>query len=161
MKIAVRIALVLAVLALLPACATAPKPNPAAGYSFIHREFDLHWAWSTKQVGQDLQVDGLLKNVRYPRVESLEVNVALLDKSRKTIARGTSFPVPQPIDVDDYRPFDVVLKNARISEGDLLQFVVNYVGSAATSSVSWTSSFTLNARTGQPVGVGRVPTQEW
>lgn len=163
MKLVTKVVMALAVLIFLSACATDAtlKPSPAEGYSFFHKDFDLHYAWKTEQSDQGLRVAGLLKNVRNPRIESVEVNVALLDKSKKTIAKGTYFPARQPIDQDDYRPFDVVLKGSKISEGDLLQFIVNYVASAGQSSFTWTSSFTVDAKTGAIVGVGRAPDQRW
>lgn len=163
MKILVKIAAVLAVVVSLSACATeeVAKRSPAAGYSFIYKDYDLRYAWKTSASDEGLRVEGLIKNVRFARVERLEVRVALLDKSRKELAEAVAFPLPQPIEMDDFGSFVVLLKGKKPAPGDLLRFIVNYTASAGQSSYSWTSNFTVDAATGQRIGVQKSKDLDW
>jgi hypothetical protein len=163
LKIMIRVALALAVLISLTACATsdAAKRNLLANYAFIHKDFDFRYAWKTGQTGKGLLVEGLIKNVRYPRVENVEINVSLLNKEKKVLAKATTFPAGQPIPSNEYRRFELLLKDVQLSEGDQLQFLVTYVGSAGQEAISWISSFTVNAATGQVKGVRVQTGDDW
>jgi hypothetical protein len=161
-----RIALAAALLLALSACATSSnstvptRNNPVAGYSFIHRDFDLRYAWNTKRSDSGLRVEGLVKNVRYPKVDNLEVKVMLVSRSHQVLAEGIAFPLPQPIDIGDFRSFAVVLQGAQPMPGDQLQFVASYAANAAQGSFSWTSNFAVDALSGKLVGPKESET-EW
>jgi hypothetical protein len=163
MKILARAAMSLAVVISLTGCAAshAAKPNPATDFNFIHKASDLHYAWSAKQTDQGVRIDGLVKNVEYPRIEGLEIKVSLLDKAHKVIAEAVSFTVPYSIQVNDYTNFGVQLPKARLSDGDLLLFLSRYNAVAGQSSFSWFSSFTVNAITGEVVGRREKSDDQW
>jgi hypothetical protein len=163
LKILIRVALSLTVLISLTACATssAVKQNPAGNYAFVHKDFDFRYAWKTGQTSKGVVIEGLIKNVRYPRAENVEINISLLNKAKKVLAKATTFPVGQPIPIDEYRSFELLLKGAQLSEGDQLQFLVTYVGSAGQNAVPWISSFTVNAATGKVTGAGEHTDDEW
>jgi hypothetical protein len=163
MKIIARLAISLGILVSLTGCAgsNAAIHNPAAGFSFIHRDSDLHYAWNAKQTEQGVSVDGLIKNVEYPRIEGLEIKVLLLDKAKKVISQATGFTVPYSIMTDDTTNFGVLLRKAKLSEGDLLQFLASYNAVAGQSSFSWISSFTVNAITGEVVGRHETHDDQW
>jgi hypothetical protein len=163
MRILARAAISLAALISLTGCAASytTNYNPAIDYSFLHQDFDLHYAWNAKQTGQGVRVDGLVKNVKYPRVESLEIKVSLLDKAHKVISEAVSFTVPYSIQRNDYTSFGVLLHKAKLSDGDLLQFLSRYDAAAGQSSFSWFSSFTVNAITGEVVGRREKSDDQW
>lgn len=158
-----RLAILLSLLFSLTACATsgALKSNPAAAFSFAHRDFDLRYAWNASQTDQGVRIDGLVKNVRYSRIDAMDIKISLLDKSRKVVAEGVAFPIPQPIENADYRNFGVLLRNAKLSDGDLLQFMASYNGADGPTSFPWTSSFVVNAATGVALGVSEKADDEW
>lgn len=162
-KILIKAAALLAVVVALGACATeqAARRSPAADYRYIYKDFDLRYAWRLTPTAEGLKVEGLVKNVRVQRLENVEVRVALLDKNRKELAEAVAFPLPQPIDSDDYRSFDVLLKGGQQEPGSLLRFVVNYVASSSQGSYSWTSNFTVDAATGQRLGVQKSKDLDW
>ena len=160
---AARAVISLAALISLTGCAAsyATRYNPASDYSFMHKDSDLHYAWNAKQTDQGVRIDGLVKNVEYPRVESLEIKVSLLDKAHKVISEDVSFTVPYSIQSNDYTNFGVLLPKAKLSEGDLLRFLSSYNAVAGQSSFSWFSSFTVNAITGEVVGRWEKPDAKW
>ena len=162
MKILGKIAAALLVLVSLTACATseAKKSNPADNYTFRHRNFDLKYAWKTSQTDQGVRVDGLIKNIRYSRMENLTLRVSLLNKGRQIIAESSSFPSPQQIQLDDISTFGLLLKNTKLSGDDLLRFQINYTASEGTNALSWTSDFTVYAVKGTLVGIGADKTEE-
>ena len=162
MRILTRVAVSLTVLISLTACATsdAVKHNPAETFTYQHRAFDLRYAWKTSQTDQGVRVDGLIRNIRYANIERIDIKVSLLNKAHQLISEGVAYPVPQPIQINEYRNFDLLLKNAKISEGDLLQFLVNYSASEGQNGINWTSNFTVKAATGALVGTAEEKTEE-
>jgi hypothetical protein len=160
MNILSRLAVLLVALVSLTACA-GHRPSPAAGYNFIHRDFDFRYAWNTAQTEKGVSIDGLIKNVRSPRVEQVEIDVSLLNKSRQVLAKSTTFLPTQAFEMDEYRRFGVQLKDAKISGGDLLQFLVHYTVAEGQSSFSWTSSFTVDAITGTVAGRTETYEDPW
>ncbi|GFO67982.1 hypothetical protein GMLC_15610 [Geomonas limicola] len=162
MRILVRLAALLAVCVALGACATEQGMvrSPAADYRYIYKDFDLRYAWRLAPVAEGVKVEGLIKNVRGQRMENLEVRVALLDKNHKVLGEALAHPLPQPIDSDDFRSFELHLPKAQ-EPGLMLRFIVNYVVSSSQGSYSWTSNFTVDAATGQRLGVQKSKDLDW
>jgi hypothetical protein len=162
MNVLRRVAVSLAVLFTLSACAAPTvKQNPAADFAFIHKDFDLRYAWNASQTDQGVRIDGLIKNLRFPKVENLEIQVRLVNKAHKVSSSGAAFPIPQPIDANDYRSFELRLPHAELAEGDQLQFITSYVIAVGQGSISWISNFTVNAITGAVVGARKNSSDEW
>jgi hypothetical protein len=157
------VAALLTVLMTLAGCATthAKKAGPADSYSFRHKNFDLKYAWNLRQSEQGLHVDGLIKNIRFANMGDIGIDVTLLDKARKVVAEGSTFTSPQHIQIDDDSSFGLLLKNAKVSEGDQLRFHVSYNASEGPNAVAWSSDFTVYAATGKTVGVGEKSVDEW
>ena len=162
MRILKRVAALLSVLISLSACA-APHAmqNPAAEFPFRHNDFDFRYAWKTNQTDQGIYIGALIKNVRYAAAEEVEVTVTLLNKEHKVISENTAFPIPQLITKGDYRSIGLLLKGAKLSEGDQLRFLVSYKASEGSQGLSWRSSFTVDAATGAIVGAGEKPADVW
>ena len=163
MKILRRMAVLLTIALSLTACATqgATSQNPADKYTFTHKAFDLRYAWNVSQTDQGVRVDGLIKNPRYSSIDNIELRVALLNKAHQVIAKETTFPIPQMIQIDDYRNFGLLLRNAKLSEGDLLRFMVRYNVSEGQSGNFWVSGFTVDAATGAIVGRQEKNDDQW
>ena len=162
MKMLRRVAVSLAVLLSLTACAASTvKQNPAADFAFIHKAFDLRYAWNTRQTDQGVRIDGLIKNLRPPRVENVEIRVRLVNQAHKRSSEGVAFPIPQPIDENDYRSFELRLPHAELAAGDQLQFITSYDVAAGQGSFSWISNFTVDAVTGAVVGARKDLSDEW
>jgi hypothetical protein len=163
MKIFAKVAISLAVLTSLTGCAEsyAGKHSQPIGFSFIHKDSDLHYAWNARQTDQGVRVDGLVKNVEYPSIESLTIKVSLLGQGHKVISEGTGFTVPYSLPNDDDTSFEVLLPKAKLSEGDLLQFLASYNAVAGQTSFSWISSFTVDALTGEVIGRREKSDDQW
>jgi hypothetical protein len=159
-----KVAASLVVLISLTACGAsyAVKQNPAAGYSFKHKDFDFWYAWEIGHTDKGMSIDGLIKNVRYNTVEDADVKVSLLNKAHQVISEDVTFLFPPVMKIDDYRSFRLLLKNAKLSEGDLLQFLVNYRASEGSQNGSaWRGSFIVNAATGSIVGIQDNAANQW
>lgn len=124
--------------------------KPFDGLPFRHNGQDLKKAWKASPSPKGLAIQGSLKNIRYFRMEDVEISVSLVKKDG-TIFSGETIFLPGFIDKDGYRDFDLVLKNATASPGDLLQFIIKYSGLDGTSTLRWTSDFSADAVTGIPV----------
>jgi hypothetical protein len=162
LKLLTRFVASLAVVISLTACAApnAVTLSPAAEYTYRHNDFDFRYAWKTSQTDKGIGIEGLIKNVRYPAVEDVEVRVSLLNKEKKLIAEDVTFPIPQTIRIEDYRSFEILLKNAKISEGDQLQFLVSYSISEGLNAYKRKSNFTVNAATGAFPGTAKKSDDE-
>jgi hypothetical protein len=149
-----RFAGLLAILMALTACAAMPaaQQKPFAAFPFRHNAFDFKIAWKTSPTEQGILVDGIMKNVRYSQVDDLEVTVSVLNKGNKVLAESTTFTVPRPITMDEYRSFDLLLKKVVLTQGDVLHFLIKYrVVDDVRSSFNWVSSFSVEALTGVPI----------
>lgn len=152
---------VLAVLAAVPTV-HAGDVSPVAGMPYRYADFDFKYAWRTVQVDRGLAVDGLLKNVRYASVDDVVLTVSLLSREGKLLADATTFPIPQQIRMDYDSPFDLVLKNVVLSQGDLLRFQIRYrVNEGDTNSFNWLGSFTVDAATGRVPAEKGKPADGW
>ncbi|KAF0220612.1 MAG: hypothetical protein FD174_936 [Geobacteraceae bacterium] len=125
------------------------RRDPVADLPYRHSDFDFKVAWKTYLTDQGLNIEGLLKNVRYAQVESVTLYVSLLNSENKVLASDRTFPIPQTIKMDYYVPFDVILKNAAPQKGDRLKFVIDYKAQEGNEGASrWISYFTVDALTG-------------
>lgn len=143
----------LALLLLLPLVAcTAPHAakQDIAAYPFRHSDFDYRVAWKTFQSDKGFVIDGIMKNVRYAYIDSLDLTISVIGKNNKVRARGTSIPVPQHSRIDEVIPFAVKLPNVSAEQGDILQFLIHYKGSEGgrNEGIDWRSSFAVDALSG-------------
>lgn len=149
-----KFAWLLAFLMALTACAAMPvaQQKPFAAFPFHHNAFDFKVGWKIFPTEQGLLVDGIMKNVRYSQVDDLEVTVSVLNKGNKVLAEATAFPIPRPINLDEYRSFDLLLKKVILTQGDVLHFLIQYRAvDDERSSFKWISSFSVEALTGVPI----------
>jgi hypothetical protein len=156
--------LALVSLFILPACSAnyaVTQQNPASGYPFRHSDFDYKIAWKTTQVNNAVVVDGILKNVRYQSIESLELTVLLLGAGGKVRARATAIPIPQESRINDVISFSAQLHDVAINPGDTLRFEIQYEGEDDGEGIDWLSTFSADAMTGEPRHKANLKPEEW
>jgi len=153
-------------LLLLSACSAqyaAIQQNPADGFPNRHRDFDYKVAWKTTVANNEVVIDGILKNVRYPYIESLDLTVFLLGTDGKVRARATTIPSPQQSRVDEVIPFNAELRNVTLNPGDTFKFVIHYMGGEGgpEDGVDWRSTFAVDAMTGAVRHKDNIKPEEW
>lgn len=124
-----------------------PQRKSLAGFPFRHNGFDFKQAWKASPSPQGLTVEGALKNIKYFRVETLDMTVSVLRDGKKISPEETYF-FSGSVYKDEYRDFSLVLKNVAPVPGDLLQFVISYNALDGATSFRWTSDFTADVFTG-------------
>jgi hypothetical protein len=152
MSYLVKMLAVMAALLVMAGCGVSyqqAKPVNLAEYPYRHAAFDYKYAWSTLNTDQGVVIEGVMKNVRYAFIESIEIKVEMQGKDGKTIARASDFPMPQQTREGDVSHFGLLLKDTRPAAGDIFQFTVHYRGNEGdTSRVNWISMFRVDALTG-------------
>jgi hypothetical protein len=145
-------ATVLATLLVMAGCGLQhfSKPVDVSDYPYRHADFDYRYAWKTVATDQGLLIDGVMKNVRYPYIDSVMVTVHLLDKDGKTVATAADLAAPQQSREGEVSYFSLALGNVRPAAGDIFRFQVHYTGNEGgdQSRVDWHSSFKADALTG-------------
>ena len=131
---------------------SVPSRQPFAGLPYRYNSFDLKVAWKAEPTRQGLALDGVLKNVRYARMDDLDVTVSLLDPRQGIFAKAKTFVIPRSANLDEYRNFDMVLENATLKKGDMFRFDIHYVAvDDHNSTLNWYTTFTVDAETGATV----------
>lgn len=123
------------------------KHTNVAGYPFRYADFDYKYAWKTVTTDQGVEIDGVMKNVRYPYVEGVQVTVFVVEKGGRIITRATTFPTPQQAREDDVSQFILRLRNVKPEADDVFHFLIRYSGNE-WGAVDWISSFKVDALTG-------------
>ena len=135
----------------LSACTQAVRPeDPFAGYPFRHKVFDLHFGWKTVPTAAGIQVDGVVKNVRYFQVGDLMLTLSLLDGGGTVLARDSFIFIPFRLPQDDTAPFSINL-TAVPPPGARIQFLYRYrpiEGGMDGDGGFWMHLFTVDAATG-------------
>jgi hypothetical protein len=158
--------LALVLLLVLSACSAqyaVTQQNPAAGFPYRHSDFDYKAAWKTTEANNVVVIDGILKNVRYPYIDSLDLTVFLLGTDGKVRARATTIPVPQHSRMDEVIPFNVELRDVVLNPGDTFKFEIHYIGDVggANGRVDWRSTFAVDAMTGSVRHKDNLTSEEW
>ncbi|MDA8430821.1 MAG: hypothetical protein M0T70_16325 [Geobacteraceae bacterium] len=141
----------LAAVVVMSGCGLQPyvRQIDRSDYPYRFAGFDYRYAWNVARTEQGIVIDGIMKNVRYPYVGSVELTVFVQGKDEKIIARETTFPMPQQTREGDVCHFSLLLKGIKPVPGDRFQFLVHYRGSEGRDEdIDWISSFTADALTG-------------
>jgi len=149
----------LVLVALITGCTAmqAPIRNAIAEYPFRHEAFDFITSWKTTKSGENVAVDGVVKNLRLFQVSDIQLWVKVLNKSKKIKTEESTLLLPVYLGTDESLPFNVTLKNVGFDQGDMLNFVILYrVDDDSKSSFTWLSSFTVDAVTGVETGDGEI-----
>ena len=126
--------------------------SPVADFPFRHNAFDLKVAWKTSRIDKGLAIDGILKNVRYQQMNDVEVTVSVIDKNNKVLGSDSAFILPFPINMGDYAPFDLTIRNLVPARGDEFRFLIRYRAyDGGHGSFTWLSRFRTDALTGAAI----------
>jgi hypothetical protein len=109
-----------------------------------YAQFDALIGWRVTSVGGQTVIDGLFKNLRYTAMEDVEIWVAAFDAAGKTKARSVSYPLGEPLRLEDAAPFSVKLKVPAVP-GTKLRFTYKYLanegGGRDGGGGNWMQSF--------------------
>jgi hypothetical protein len=131
-----------------------------AGYPYRHADFDYKYAWKTATTDQGVVIDGVMKNVRYPSIDSVQMTIVVLGKDGKIIARASTFPMLQQTRENDVCHFNLLLRDIKPAPDDVFHFLVHYRGNEG-GSVEWHSSFRVDALTGAVIRPPSRNPDEW
>lgn len=108
--------------------------------------FDVRIGWEVKKTGEQVLVEGVVKNTRYAYMEDLELWITPLDASSKALApSGTHFN-PGTLRLDDYDQFSVKIP-ATAAPISKLKFTYRYIGNdggdqeGGGGAVRWMNTF--------------------
>lgn len=133
-----------------------------SGYPYRHGDFDYRYAWKTTATDQGVVIDGVMKNVRYPYIESITVKIELLDKNGRFRGGAIDFPRPQQTREGDVSQFGLLLRDVRPAAGDSFRFTVHYTGNEGNDQkINWISIFSVDAMTGAVIGPAGKKTDRW
>lgn|GEM_PF-667086 len=120
-----------------------------SGYPYRHADFDYKYAWKTTTTDQGVAIDGVMKNVRYPYIDSIILKVEVLDRDGNRRSGASDFPHPQQTREGDVSRFSLLLRDVRPAAGDSFRFTVHYTGNEGSDQkINWISIFTADALTG-------------
>lgn len=108
-----------------------------------YASFDLKLGWEVKKVGDQLFVDGIVKNVRYAYVEDLEIWVSPKDRNGNSLAPPASDFIQGNLRLDDYAGFSLKLP-ATTTPVATLVFTYRYTGldgGEDGGGIPWMNSF--------------------
>jgi hypothetical protein len=137
--------ILIGIMASLPACVIVNdfKENlkayggdkSEAQFPYRHSSPDINVAWDIVQKGNDTVVDGLITNIRNIQIGDLYMNVEVFDSDGKRMSMGDALSPQRHLNMKDSFAFSVILKDAKISEGNFLRFLINY--RSGISSGAW------------------------
>ncbi len=134
-----------------------------SGYPYRHTDFDYKYAWKTTATDNGLLIEGALKNVRYAFINSVQMEVNVLNKDGKIVATSKDYPMPQQTRESEVCFFSLMFKDVKPVPGDILRFQVHYTGNEGgnKSGVDWYSSFKADALTGTAILPQSKKTDGW
>ncbi|HEY4744906.1 MAG TPA: hypothetical protein VIH45_09635 [Desulfuromonadaceae bacterium] len=128
------------------------RHTDVSGYPYRYTDFDFKYAWKTTPTTDGVVIDGVMKNIRYPTIDDLELTVFVLGKQENVITRAITFPVPQQ--GRDYEEtvnyFSLPLRGVTPVSGNVYEFLAHYKGGYGGNKggVEWRSTFKVDAMTG-------------
>lgn len=134
-----------------------------AGYPNRYSDFDYKYAWKSTTTDHGVVIDGVMKNVRYPSISSLQLTVFVLGKDERIVTKETTFPMPQQTRENDVTHFSLLLRDIKPVPGDIFQFHVHYTGTEGGNNdgIDWISNFKTDAVTGAIIRPPSRNPDEW
>ena len=113
-----------------------------------YSNFDVKIGWEVKKTGEQVLVEGVVKNTRYAYMEDLEIWITPLDISGKALAPSASYFNPGTLRLDDYDQFSVKLPPTKAPIAKL-EFTYRYIGNdggdhEGGGAIRWMNSFVAN-----------------
>lgn len=139
------------------------RSSDIASYPYRYADFDYKYAWKTTVADNGFLIDGVMKNVRYANIDSVQLTVNVVDKDGKTVAKATDFPMPQQTREGEECSFSLLLKDIKPAPGDILQFQVYYTGTEGglDGHIDWHGSFRVDAMTGAVINTPGIHPDRW
>jgi len=95
---------------------------------YHYSQFDVKMSWDFMRVGDHSVIDGVVQNVRYSKMEGLEIWVMAKDSKDKETFRSVGFVIPHDLRLDELTTFSVKLPIVPPS-GTKLVIMYKYEGS--------------------------------
>lgn len=105
-----------------------------------YSNFDVQMEWGIRISDRKTVVEGHIRNIRYARMENIEVWVHYRDAGGKTVARAVDLVMPRQLDLNAAAPFRVALP-AVVPPGGRLVFIYKYTGDDGGDGAGWMQSF--------------------
>lgn len=105
-----------------------------------YANFDVRLEWDVRISDRKTIIEGLIRNIRYARMENIEVWVQYRDARGKTVARAVDLVMPQQLDLNAAAPFRVMLPTI-VPPGGRLVFTYKYIGDDGGDGAGWMQSF--------------------
>lgn len=107
---AMRIVLYSLMFTLLAACTGYRPPRfDSALYPHCYQGYDLALSWRTGRDGSSVTIDGFVRNNRNAFLRGMELTLELLDDRGRKLSAATFFFIPDLIQLDELKPFDLKL----------------------------------------------------
>lgn len=140
-----RTVILIALVTVLGACVAPQVPDSErfARYPQRYRQFDLDLAWDYRTADAATIIEGVVKNVRYARMDGLEIWVALPGGAGKAGERSVAFVIPPMLTLDQSETFSLKLPR-EVRPGEKLEFTYTYRAfeGGDKTGLSWLQSFT-------------------
>ncbi len=126
-----RVILLSFLLLVLAACVNLPPagPDPFKTLPYGHKAYDLHFVWDAKRQGEELMLNGALRNSKYPAIDDLDITFELKDPAGNTIRKAHTYVIPSSIGIDDTANFDIKISLKGAPEGSYINFIYFYTSS--------------------------------
>lgn len=111
-----------------------------ASLSQQYTNFDVKMEWDIKIIDRKTVIDGLIRNIRYSKMEDIEIWVKHLDANGKTVARAVDLVMPRQLDLNAVASFTVILLTIVPHSADLV-FTYKYNGYDGGDGSNWMQSF--------------------
>lgn len=108
-----------------------------------YSNFDVKMEWCISIKDRKTVIEGLIRNVRYSRMENIEIWVRHLDTREKTIGRAVELVTPQCLELYESTTFRLVLPDV-VPPGAKLVFTYKYSGDDGGDASDWMQSFESN-----------------
>ena len=141
--------LILAALCLLPTGCVfldTPPQTPFSPYPFRYNRSDFKIAWKTVKLDTGVEVEVMLKNLRYASVSGLTLETSLNRGGKVILTRRKS--LPQRLRTGEFGKVVVKLEDVVLSSGDQLHFLVGYKAGEGNTARIMATEFTIDAVTG-------------
>jgi len=105
-----------------------------------YANFDVQMEWKVKISDRKTVIEGHILNIRYARMENIEVWVQYRDAEGKTVARAVDLVMPRQLELNAAAPFRVALPTI-VPPGGRLVFTYKYNGDDGGDGAGWMQSF--------------------
>jgi hypothetical protein len=92
-----------------------------------YSQFDAKLGWEVTSGTAGMTINGIFQNVRYARMENIEIWASLRDSKGKVVAQAVDYLIPGRLERDDLARFHISLPGTAHMDGTLI-FTYRYIG---------------------------------